>query len=470
MTSRPRSALCLSLADFLNSATSGAMTTQTPALLIDDASRHYAGTPAPAVDGVTIDVAAGEFLALLGPSGCGKSTLLRMVAGFERLDGGRITVGGRTLSGPGTHVPPEERRIGLVFQSYALWPHMTVAGNVAYPLETARVPRAEREQRVRAALDTVGLSGFDARHPAELSGGQRQRVALARCLVMSPELVLLDEPLAKPRRASARSDGGGVRRLPRQDRRHHGLRHPRSGGGDGAGDAHRGARPRAAGPGGGAPHALPRTGDAHGRRLRRPGRGGGRRGDGSGRRRPRAGAPVRSGGAGPLPPRPAGRAGAGLPAARGSGAGGGRSHRRDRGARRLQGRLRSGGGRTAGRTGGAPAAAGVRRRAGRAGRSAAPRRARRLGGAGGGVREFGNRTPTQPSPAPAGEGFISSPCKAGGGWEGGSSQPTHPRQVMIPAGNRRPSQSTASRIVTTTVIVTTLNAADSVGLPPSLNT
>ena len=172
------------------------MTIQMPALLIDDASRHYAGTPAPAVNGVTIDVAAGEFLALLGPSGCGKSTLLRMVAGFERLDGGRIAVGGRTLSGPGVHVPPEERRIGLVFQSYALWPHMTVAGNVAYPLETARVPRPERDRRVRAALDTVGLAGFEARRPAELSGGQRQRVALARCLVMSPELVLLDEPLA----------------------------------------------------------------------------------------------------------------------------------------------------------------------------------------------------------------------------------------------------------------------------------
>ncbi len=172
------------------------MPDQTPALLIDSASRHYAGTAAPAVDGVTLDVAAGEFLALLGPSGCGKSTLLRMVAGFERLDAGRIAVGGRTLSGPGTHVPPEERRIGLVFQSYALWPHMTVAGNVAYPLETARVPKPDRERRVRAALETVGLIGYEARRPAELSGGQRQRVALARCLVMSPELVLLDEPLA----------------------------------------------------------------------------------------------------------------------------------------------------------------------------------------------------------------------------------------------------------------------------------
>ncbi len=172
------------------------MPSQTPALTIDAASRHYAGTPAPAVDGVTIEVVPGEFLALLGPSGCGKSTLLRMVAGFERLDAGRIAVGGRTLSGPATHVPPEERRIGLVFQSYALWPHMTVAGNVAYPLETARVPKADRERRVRAALETVGLTGYEARRPAELSGGQRQRVALARCLVMSPELVLLDEPLA----------------------------------------------------------------------------------------------------------------------------------------------------------------------------------------------------------------------------------------------------------------------------------
>ncbi|NYZ11656.1 ABC transporter ATP-binding protein [Azospirillum sp. RWY-5-1] len=170
--------------------------TPPPALTIDSATRHYAGTRAPAVDGVSITVEAGEFLALLGPSGCGKSTLLRMIAGFERLDSGRVAVGGRPMSGPGLHVPPEERRIGLVFQSYALWPHMTVAGNVAYPLETAGVAKPERAERVAAALATVGLDGFDTRRPAELSGGQRQRVALARCLVMRPELVLLDEPLA----------------------------------------------------------------------------------------------------------------------------------------------------------------------------------------------------------------------------------------------------------------------------------
>lgn len=172
------------------------MSDRSPALVIENASRHYAGTPEPAVDQVSIKAEAGEFLALLGPSGCGKSTLLRMIAGFEQLDGGRIVVGGREMSGPGVHIPPEERRIGLVFQSYALWPHMTVAGNIAYPLETARVPKPEREKRLRAAMTTVGLEGYENRRPAELSGGQRQRVALARCLVMSPDLVLLDEPLA----------------------------------------------------------------------------------------------------------------------------------------------------------------------------------------------------------------------------------------------------------------------------------
>jgi len=166
------------------------------ALSIADATRRYPGSAAPAVDAVTLEVPAGEFLALLGPSGCGKSTLLRMISGFERLDSGTIAIGGRTVSGAGIHVPPENRRIGLVFQSYALWPHMTVAGNVAYPLETAGTAKAERQTRLHAALETVGLTGYENRRPAALSGGQRQRVALARCLVMRPDLVLLDEPLA----------------------------------------------------------------------------------------------------------------------------------------------------------------------------------------------------------------------------------------------------------------------------------
>ena len=149
-----------------------------------------------ALDRVSLDVRDGEFLAVLGPSGCGKTTLLRLVAGFDQLDEGAIAIGGRTVSDGATHVPPEERRIGIVFQSYALWPHMTVEENVGYPLRVARVPRAERRRKVADALALVGLSGFGERRPAHLSGGQRQRVALARCLIMSPSLVLLDEPLA----------------------------------------------------------------------------------------------------------------------------------------------------------------------------------------------------------------------------------------------------------------------------------
>jgi iron(III) transport system ATP-binding protein len=152
--------------------------------------------PLAAVDGVSLAVAAGEFVAVLGPSGCGKTTLLRLVAGFEIADSGTVTLAGRTVSGPGLHVPPEERRVGMVFQSYALWPHMTVKRNVGYALETARVPAADYERRVAAALAAVGLADFAARRPAELSGGQRQRVALARCLAMESRLVLFDEPLA----------------------------------------------------------------------------------------------------------------------------------------------------------------------------------------------------------------------------------------------------------------------------------
>lgn len=149
-----------------------------------------------AVDAVDLDVADGEFLAVLGPSGCGKTTLLRLVAGFEAPDAGTIALGPRRVAGPDVYVAPEERRVGIVFQTYALWPHMSVARNVGYPLEVAGVKGAAYETRVAAALAAVGLAGLEERRPAQLSGGQRQRVALARCLVMSPDVVLLDEPLA----------------------------------------------------------------------------------------------------------------------------------------------------------------------------------------------------------------------------------------------------------------------------------
>ena len=149
-----------------------------------------------ALTDVSLEVADGEFVAILGASGCGKTTLLRQVAGFDRPDAGRILIGDTVVSTPERHTPPEDRRIGIVFQSYALWPHMTVAENVAYGLTVAGVRDPERARRVRDALALVHLDGFAERRPALLSGGQRQRVALARCLVTEPALVLLDEPLA----------------------------------------------------------------------------------------------------------------------------------------------------------------------------------------------------------------------------------------------------------------------------------
>jgi iron(III) transport system ATP-binding protein len=157
-------------------------------------SRHFGSTRA--VDQVSLDIVDGEFFALLGPSGCGKTTLLRLVAGFEIPDQGTVRLGDKVVGRPGFALPPERRRIGMVFQSYALWPHMNVAENVAFALRVRKVPDAEREQRVAEALAMVGLDAMAARRPHELSGGQRQRVALARCLAMRPDVVLLDEPLA----------------------------------------------------------------------------------------------------------------------------------------------------------------------------------------------------------------------------------------------------------------------------------
>jgi iron(III) transport system ATP-binding protein len=163
-------------------------------LTIDRATKSFGAFRA--LDDVSLEVADGEFMAILGASGCGKTTLLRQIAGFDKLDAGRILIGDSVVSAPHRHVPPERRRIGIVFQSYALWPHMSVAENVAYGLTVAGVKDPERARRVAAALTLVELEGFAERRPALLSGGQRQRVALARCLVTEPSLVLLDEPLA----------------------------------------------------------------------------------------------------------------------------------------------------------------------------------------------------------------------------------------------------------------------------------
>jgi iron(III) transport system ATP-binding protein len=142
-----------------------------------------------AVDGASLCVDRGEVVALLGPSGCGKTTLLRLVAGFERPDGGTVQVAGRAVSGAGAWVPPEQRRVGMVFQDYALFPHLTVAQNVGFGLS-----RGARAGRVAELLAIVGLDGLGRRFPHELSGGQQQRVAVARALAPAPELVLLDEP------------------------------------------------------------------------------------------------------------------------------------------------------------------------------------------------------------------------------------------------------------------------------------
>ena len=148
------------------------------------------------IDGIDVTLATGEFFVVLGPSGCGKSTLLRLVAGLETVDQGEIHLDGARVSDPAHHTPPEARKVGVVFQSYALWPHMDVLGNVAFPAEAEGVGRAQARRQALPHLETVALTDYAARKPAELSGGQRQRVALARCLAGGARTVLMDEPLA----------------------------------------------------------------------------------------------------------------------------------------------------------------------------------------------------------------------------------------------------------------------------------
>ncbi len=144
-----------------------------------------------AVDGVNLSVAESEFVAILGPSGCGKTTLLRLIAGFERPDAGGIEIAGQPVAGPRRNVPPEGRRIGMVFQESALFPHLDVSGNIGFGL-----PRRRRSERVAELVALVGLAGLQRRMPHELSGGQQQRVALARALAPDPALILLDEPFS----------------------------------------------------------------------------------------------------------------------------------------------------------------------------------------------------------------------------------------------------------------------------------
>ncbi|HVR88298.1 MAG TPA: ABC transporter ATP-binding protein [Candidatus Limnocylindria bacterium] len=165
-------------------------------IVLADVSKRFDSVTA--VDNVSFTVAPGELLTLLGPSGCGKTTTMRLIAGLERGDDGQIRVGDLIVSDArrGLFLPPEKRHIGMVFQSYAIWPHMTVFQNVAYPLKVRGVGRAEIESRVLEALALVELSGYESRPATKLSGGQQQRVALARAIVFRPAVLLLDEPLS----------------------------------------------------------------------------------------------------------------------------------------------------------------------------------------------------------------------------------------------------------------------------------
>lgn len=160
--------------------------------------KTFGGQKVVAVDNVSFDVEEGEMLVFLGPSGCGKTTTLRCIAGLERPDAGEVVIGGQTVFSERRNifVPPERRGLGMVFQSYAVWPHMRVYDNVAYPLARQRLSAEAGTQRVQRALTLVGLDGLEGRYPSQLSGGQQQRVALARAIVAEPKAILFDEPLS----------------------------------------------------------------------------------------------------------------------------------------------------------------------------------------------------------------------------------------------------------------------------------
>ncbi|HZB56494.1 MAG TPA: ABC transporter ATP-binding protein [Reyranella sp.] len=163
-------------------------------LVLKNISRRYGAVEA--VADFSLELVPGEFVSLLGPSGCGKTTTLRMIAGFMPPSTGSIEMDGQQISSPGSVVPPERRRMSMIFQSYAIWPNMTVGENVGFGLQVRRLSRAEIDRKVDAILDVVQMRNLKARYPAELSGGQQQRVALARAIVVEPEVLLLDEPLS----------------------------------------------------------------------------------------------------------------------------------------------------------------------------------------------------------------------------------------------------------------------------------
>lgn len=167
-------------------------------LHLDRITKQFSAHSTPAVDNVTLPLKQGELLGLLGPSGCGKTTLLRIIAGFEDPSSGTVELAGRMVAGKGCRVPPEQRNTGMVFQDYALFPHLTITENIAFGLQRKgeRFAKEQIKQRISEVLSLVGLTGLEKRYPHELSGGQQQRVALARALAPQPALILLDEPLS----------------------------------------------------------------------------------------------------------------------------------------------------------------------------------------------------------------------------------------------------------------------------------
>jgi ABC-type Fe3+/spermidine/putrescine transport system ATPase subunit len=182
-----------------------------PKLELKKVCKRYGGHPV--VDDLSLTLGKGELVTLLGPSGCGKTTTLRMIAGFVELSSGSIAVDGVKISGHGRTVPPEERGMSMIFQSYAIWPNMTVEENVAFGLSVRRTPAAESRRRVAEMLDIVKLTALAKRYPSELSGGQQQRVALARAMVVRPEVLLLDEPLSNLDANLREEMAGEIRRL-----------------------------------------------------------------------------------------------------------------------------------------------------------------------------------------------------------------------------------------------------------------